>query len=365
MHIRVLPFDGQQIPHTHPESGETLVEWLIACQPQQDQPAAELTTIDQLTDGLISGVLATKDFRGKAQETLTLLQIAGIDASRLLLTGLGEAGKLTVQSLQRSFSTAARIVCQRDETTVAIILPPASVTGIPAAMIAECAAIAFLVASQGQDLYRSERKRFVPQSVTLLATETDLDEAVAGCRRGVVLGESINLARDLVNRQAQEIYPETFAEIACRTATDLGVACEVLDVEQLKQQRMNAMLAVAQGSAHPARMVILRYQGAPDNAQQTALVGKGVTFDSGGLSLKTAEGMLTMKSDMAGAATVLAVVAAAARLKLPVNVTGYLGLVENMVSGTSYRPSDVLTSRKGITIEVQNTDAEGRLVLAD
>ncbi|MCA9062208.1 MAG: leucyl aminopeptidase [Planctomycetaceae bacterium] len=365
MHIRVLPFDGQHVPHAHLESGETVVDWLILCQPQADTSALEWAALDQLTGGRIAAVLSSGDFKGKQAETLVLHQVPGIDAERVVLTGLGAPGAITLQSLQRALNSAARVVCQRQATTVGLLLPGEETTGLNVSVTSECAAIAFLEASHGQDLYKKERARSVPQSVSLLTNEAALDIAAAGCRRGMVLGEAINMARDLVNRHPQEIYPESLAEIATRTAADLGLQCEVFRTEQLRQQRMNAMLAVAQGSLHEPRMIVLRHNGADSAEPVTALVGKGVTFDSGGLSLKTAEGMLAMKCDMAGAATVLAVMAAAARLRLPVNLAGYLGLVENMVSGNSYRPGDVLTARNGITIEVQNTDAEGRLVLAD
>ena len=161
------------------------------------------------------------------------------------------------------------------------------------------------------------------------------------------------------------MYPERFAERAGELAKELNLECEVFDEARLESERMRAMLAVAKGSARAPRMVALKYQGGPADGPTLALVGKGVTFDSGGLSLKPTESMLTMKCDMAGAATVLGAIVTLARLKVPVNVVGYMGLVENMISGKSYKLGDVLKARNGVTIEVQNTDAEGRLVLAD
>jgi len=183
--------------------------------------------------------------------------------------------------------------------------------------------------------------------------------------RGEILGQSVNLTREMVNRPPHEIYPESFAERARQVAEETGLECDVLDQRRLESERMGALLAVARGSHRPPRMVVLEHRGGNPDDPSLALCGKGVTFDSGGLSLKTNEGMSTMKSDMAGAATVLGAMAAIARLQLPVNVVGLMGLVENMPGGGAYKLGDVLTARNGVTIEVLNTDAEGRLVLAD
>jgi leucyl aminopeptidase len=197
----------------------------------------------------------------------------------------------------------------------------------------------------------------------------DGDDAkvAAAVERGIILGESINLTRELVNLPPQVIYPESFAKRAQTVAADLGLKVDVLVQSDLEAEKMGALLAVSQGSSsnRGPRVVAVSYEGAGEDAPTLAIVGKGVTFDSGGLSIKTSDGMITMKCDMAGAATALGAVAAIARLKLPVNVVGYMGLVENMISGSSYKLGDILTARNGVTIEVQNTDAEGRLVLAD
>ena len=190
----------------------------------------------------------------------------------------------------------------------------------------------------------------------------ELDGAV---ERGRIIGQAINLTRDLVNRPPQEITPMGFAKRAQIVANDYGLRVEVLEQPRLEQERMRSMLAVSQGSTEPPCMVIVEHDGGGPNAPRLALVGKGVTFDSGGLSLKPTDGMLTMKCDMAGAATVLGAMTAIARLKLPVNVVGYMGLVENMPGGSAFKLGDILTARNGVTIEVLNTDAEGRLVLAD
>jgi len=176
----------------------------------------------------------------------------------------------------------------------------------------------------------------------------------------------VNLTRELVNRTADEIYPESFAQRARQVADEFSnMKCEIWDQKRLEDEKMGALLAVARGSDREPRLVVMEYLNGGPDAPTIALVGKGVTFDSGGYSIKPSQGMITMKCDMAGAATVLGAMAAIAELGLKANVIGLMGMVENLVSGNAYKLGDVLTARNGKTIEVHNTDAEGRLVLAD
>ncbi|WP_168564835.1 leucyl aminopeptidase [Crateriforma spongiae] len=183
---------------------------------------------------------------------------------------------------------------------------------------------------------------------------------------GKIIGDAVNRCRRLVNEPAGILYPESFAARAQKFGNEVGLEVEVWDEHRLESEGCRAILAVGQGSARRPRLVILRHNGAADpNEAPIALVGKGVTFDSGGLSLKPSEGMVDMKCDMAGAATVASVMRAVAQLKIPRNVIGFCGLAENMVSGSSYKLGDVVETRQGTTIEILNTDAEGRVVLAD
>jgi leucyl aminopeptidase len=187
----------------------------------------------------------------------------------------------------------------------------------------------------------------------------------AALRRADAEGRAVNLARELVNLPPADLYPETFAQRAHTLAAEAAVECDVLDEVQLKAERMGCLLGVARGSERPPRLVVLRYRRGGEGAGVLGLVGKGVTFDSGGLSLKTNDQMVDMKCDMAGAAAVLAAVLAVAELRLPVNVVGVLPLVENMPGSKALKLGDVLRARNGTTAEVLNTDAEGRLILAD
>ena len=283
-----------------------------------------------------------------------------------MLVGLGKPEKLDVAGFNKACMAAARAVSKKADLSVAHALPddlPATISRVAAA---ETVARALTVGCVGQGIYQADPSRHEFQSAAvLMAAGDDAEEFEAAVAQGKVVGDAINLTRELINRVADEIYPTTFAERAETVAADFGLHLRVLDEQHMKAEKMGSLLAVAIGSDRPPRLVMLEYQGADDSAPKLGLVGKGVTFDSGGYSLKPTDSMKTMKSDMSGAATVLGAMAAIAQLKLPVNVVGFMGLVENMISGSAYKMGDVLHARNGVTIEVLNTDAEGRLVLAD
>ncbi len=338
-------------------------DWLIVPVTEPVELAGPWQELNAALGGQLSRLIETEDLTGKLCAAVALRGVAGIAAKRLLLIGLGKPADLTAGKLDKALTTAARSVSDKKETRVAVALPPANLGEITPAHFAASAAVAVQVGSQGQDLFRTERGRFPFAAAELIGPTAD--QVAAALNEGRILGEAINLARDLINRPAQEITPVGFARRAEQAARDAGLRFEEWDQAKLEQERMQSLLAVSKGSDQPPRLVIVEHQGAGPNAPKLALVGKGVTFDSGGLSLKTPDGMLTMKCDMAGAATVLGAMTAIARLKLPVNVVGLMGLVENMTGGSAFKLGDILTARNGVTIEVLNTDAEGRLVLAD
>jgi leucyl aminopeptidase len=308
---------------------------------------------DKATSGLISKLLSREDISGKRFELTPLLSLPGLTAPQLLIVGLGEREKFNAGVAFRAAAVAAKQLAAKKRATVAFFL------GDTKADESEAAIAGAIVGCQGQDLYRSEKKRQPFDEILWSGSD---EKTLAA---GVALGESMNLTRRLVNEPADNIYPETFAAEAREVAKAHGLACEIWDQARLEQERCGSLLAVARGSSRSPRLIILRYTGAKTDAPILALIGKGVTFDSGGLSLKPTDGMLTMKCDMAGAATVLGAMQAIARLKLPINVVGLMGLVENMTGPAAFKLGDVLTARSGRTIEVHNTDAEGRLVLAD
>ena len=340
---------------------EVEADWLVVACDESGFGAGTAAEIDALADGLLTQLREAGDFKGKSDQTLVLYHVPGLASTRLLLVGLGDRAALGPERIHRAMMTAARKISQNAADRAAVAA--STLTNDNDSVIRTIAA-AFTIGGCGQDLYRAERERFETGELLIVVASDDEHSRSAGSD-GLIIGEAVNLTRELVNRPAAEVYPESFADRAGQLARENEIECTVLDEQQLLEERMNSMLAVARGSDRPARLVVLEYNGAGSDAPVLGLIGKGVTFDSGGLSLKTSDGMMTMKCDMAGAATVLATVVAAARLKLTVNLRVFMGLVENMVSGSSYKLGDVLTARNGKTIEVHNTDAEGRLVLAD
>jgi len=310
--------------------------------------------VDQATGGVLTKLVESKEVTGKANELTTILVPSGVAAGQVVVVGLGERGKLDRGVAFRAAAAAAKHVAGKDRKCAAFYLDEGWNSDVTTAAVAGA-----IVGCQGQDLYRADKKLFPLEE--LWWSGDDMDALAAGR----ILAEGVNLTRRLVNEPPSAIYPESFAHQSEQAARECGLDVEVWDQERLAVERCGSLLAVARGSQRPPRLVMLRHQGASPRAEWLALVGKGVTFDSGGLSLKPTDSMTTMKCDMAGAATVLGAMQVIARLRLPVNVLGLLGLVENMVSGDSYKLGDVLTARSGKTIEVLNTDAEGRLVLAD
>lgn len=336
-------------------------DWLVVGLSERPELSPSLQELDTALGGTLSQLRKRGDIKGKAGEVTFLPAVTGIKALRLLVLGLGEEKKITLPSWENALLGAARKAAGNASCSIAIAVPEevSRITDAEQAVtVSVCAA---LVGSSGQALYKAKAERF-PFTRIIIAGEAAPSEAA---ERGRILGESINLTRELVNRHPEEIYPATFAKRAEEEAAALGIHCEVFDKARLEAERMGALLAVARGSAHEPRVVVLKYEGAGPDAPTLALCGKGVTYDSGGLSLKPSDSMIGMKADMAGAATVLGAVVALARLKAPVNVLGVVGLVENMVGPHSYKLGEVLTARNGVTIEIHNTDAEGRLVLAD
>ena len=316
--------------------------------------SAAARQFDEASGGVLARLREREEISGKRNELTTLLSPAGIQARQLLVVGLGPRETFDRGAAFRAAAAAAKQLSTKERGHTSFYLAD----NWPAEL-AESAVCGSLVGCVGQDLYREKKNRFPLENVTWA------NIPAASLKNGVVLAEAVNLARKLVNEPPSSLFPETFAAEAVRVAEENGLAIEVWDLARLEAERCGSLLEVARGSSRDPRLVILKHDGGPSGEAPLAFVGKGVTFDSGGLSLKPTDGMTTMKCDMAGAAAVLGAMQAVAQLKLPINVIGLCGMVENMVSGAAYKLGDVLRARNGKTIEVLNTDAEGRLVLAD
>lgn len=307
---------------------------------------------------LVESLLKSKSFQ---PEFLAELPVR-LEKGWLLLVGLGQENLLTPARLVEASALAVKMAQARRLTSLDCFLPP--VACCPAEDALEHAATGTLLALYRQVEFKSEPGP-APSLTAIRFVGPKLAGAAAALRRAEATAEAVGLARLLGDRPANALYPEAFADEAERLAKPLKLKVKVMDEKTLAKEKMNLILAVGRGSARPPRLVTIEYKGAAAARRPVVLVGKGVTFDSGGLSLKPADGLIGMKTDMAGAATVLAVILAAARLKLPINLVAVMPLAENMPDGDAFRVGDVFASHSGRTVEIANTDAEGRLLLAD
>jgi leucyl aminopeptidase len=349
---------------------------LAAFDPARWRLPPRVAALDRASGGRIARALAAGDFKGKRRETLLLHPEDGVAARRLLLVGLGEEAKLGVDGLREAAAQALREAESRGGKRLALLLP--HLRRVKTAALAQALAEGAVLGGYRFDRYRSRNKkddRGRVGHVALLAERAEARAARGGAATGVILAEEQNLARELSNEPPNALPPAALAREAEKAAKRAGLAARVLGPAQLRKAGFGAMLAVAQGSANEPRLIVLEH-GAPPRTRgkkgkrtsrrpTVCLVGKGVCFDSGGLSLKPSTSMTTMKHDMSGGAAVVGALCAAARLGLRLHLVGIVGAVENMPSGTAYRPDDVVTSLSGQTVEISNTDAEGRLVLAD
>jgi leucyl aminopeptidase len=312
----------------------------------------------QVPDGagaeLDSDFLARRRFEGKPGQALALL---ADDGTTLVALGLGEPAKLTVDGLRRA--AAALVNAAGDATSVATTLLVAAPPTIDKKAAAQAIAEGMALAGYRFTTYKKATDAPQVEQVTVVgAGQAALD-------RGARVAEAVTFARDLVNEPAGAMTPRRLAELATETAEREGLSITVLDEVAIENEGLGALRGVSLGSDEPPRLIELIYEPTGRSRGTVALVGKGITFDSGGLSLKSADGMMTMKTDMAGAAAVLATMAALPALGVKTKVIGFIPTTENMPGGRAIKPGDVLKARNGKTIEVLNTDAEGRLVLAD
>ncbi|MGZ8309036.1 MAG: leucyl aminopeptidase, partial [Rhodoplanes sp.] len=312
---------------------------------------------------LLTRAAAAERFKGRLGSTLDIAAPAGLKADRLVVVGLGKPKDLKPHDSLKlgGVGIGKAPPAARDVTMIAEY--PAG--AMDAEAVADLALGARLRA-YSFDRYKTKRKEEEERPDTVTLTLGAADPAAA--RRAFVdraaVADGVALARDLVNEPPNVLFPDSFA----RRATALrrvGVAVEVLDVRKMRQLGMGALLAVGQGSAHDSRVVVMRWNGGRKGDKPLAFIGKGVCFDTGGISIKPAHNMEDMKGDMAGAACVVGLMHALAARKAKVNAVGVIGLVENMPDGKAQRPGDIVTTMSGQTVEVINTDAEGRLVLAD
>ena len=351
-----ISFAAPRLPH----SGT------VVCAVMEDRKLSPTADhLDKASGGAIKRAIAASRFTGRSDETLMILAPAKLDVSRVLLVGVGKSTSIERNQRQNRGGMILAQLNAVGEQSAAVAVD--LVKGHDAARAAADLAYGARLRSYRFDKYRTKEKPEQKPSLkelTFLLSNTKAAERQFGALDKVA--EAVFFTRDLVSEPANVIYPETLAEEARKLAS-LGIEVEILDERQMKTLGMNMLLGVAQGSARPPRLIVMQWKGnaGARNKAPLAFLGKGVTFDTGGISIKPAGGMEDMKWDMGGAGVVIGLMKALAGRKARVNVVGIAGCVENMPGGNAQRPGDIVKSMSGQTVEVINTDAEGRLVLGD
>jgi len=350
---------------TRPYAGletEALVTYVF----EEDDPVrGRIAEIDQATGGLLRKLAKSGELTGKTLEFTLVHSPAGLKAARLLLVGAGKREQFNGATLRKIAGAALRYLKSKSVKQIAFLVREKDATEESAQVVVE----GLLAANFESDKYKTDKKNNKSVDTLALAGYSDAERAAGekGLARGRVIADAQNFARDLVNEPSNKLTPKMLAEKAEAMAREAGLAVDILDEKKIADLKMGALLSVAQGSVEPPRMIVVTYT--PPNlkpgAPVIALVGKAVTFDTGGISIKPADGMEKMKYDMAGGATMLGTIRALAALKPAVKVICVVPSTENMPGGKAQKPGDIQTAMSGKTIEVLNTDAEGRLILAD
>ncbi|WP_169568763.1 leucyl aminopeptidase [Sneathiella limimaris] len=323
--------------------------------------------VDKVTGGAVGRAIENSRFTGKKGNTLEILSPANMEVSRIVLFGLGDKDELALRDFENLGGSLLKKLNAAGAKNLTVILDGFDDTAVKESDAAAQVAFGAKLASYRFTKFKSELDKDAEPTLQKITVEC---KSSAAARKAFpdleAIADGVFLTRDLVSEPANSLYPESFAE-RCKELTSLGIEVEILNEAKMKRLGMGALLGVGQGSIRESRLVVMKWNGAPAKSTKKplAFVGKGVCFDTGGISLKPGPGMEEMKWDMGGAGTVTGLMKALAGRKAKVNAIGVIGLVENMPDGNAQRPGDIVTSMSGQTIEILNTDAEGRLVLAD
>jgi len=347
---------------------ETKADAIVVCCFEETTSLDNNTAaIDEAMGGVISQLINTGSIKSKLNEITILHTLGKLPADRVAIVGMGKADKLTLDRVRGATGEVCRLLQKKNLYTIAIPTLGAGMADITPGDAAQAITEGALL---GTYLFRQHQTKKAEydelKELTIIEPDTGKIPGVSrGCDKGRILAEATNLARDMVNEPSNYMTPSRMVAVANKLVEDGRLEISVLEADQMAELGMGALLGVARGSQEPPKFIILRYQGTESKETDIALVGKGITFDSGGISIKPSEGMGEMKGDMAGGAAVIAAMGALARLKPKINVTAFIPTTENMPSGKAIKPGDILTAINGKTIEIITTDAEGRLILAD
>ena len=353
----------------------------------QKKLSGRVKAIDDRLSGMISHLLKHKDFVGRLNQTAVIYTQGKLPTPRIILVGLGKreefdlpgrartsprlGADMCLDKLRQAFGTVSRKARELSIKSFSTMVFPAGIKEIDPSQVSQSMVEGTLLSNYLMDQYKTTKKNQSLEGFTIVEEDAKKIKAIErGATLGEVFAQATNFARDLANHPPNILTPTRLSLEAKKLAKENNLRCRILSLPQIKKLKMNSFLAVASGSKEPPKLIILEYRpnGRASKKKKydtLALVGKGITFDAGGLSLKTTEGMLEMKGDMTGGAVVLSTIAASAKLKLPLNLIGIIPAAENLPSGSALKIGDIINSHSGKTIEILNTDAEGRLILAD
>ena len=331
------------------------------------RPGGATGAVDEALSGAVADLIREGDISGKSGENTLIYSLGQLPAKRVVVAGLGKRSEFDIDVVREVNAEVARLLASRGVTSFSTILHGAGIGGLDAGESAQAAAEGIRLGLYSFDKYKSKSKDMSIEHVNIIEfDQSKIDAVTQGVNLGATIAEAVNLAREMNNEPANYMTPTRMAEIALDVAHEADMELTVLDRSDIEGLGMGSFAGVAQGTEEPPKFIVIRYRGDPDRPENNVgLLGKGITFDSGGLDLKSAEGMLTMKSDMSGGACVIGAMKAIGAIRPKINVWGIVPATENMPGRRAQRPGDVVRAMNGKTIEIGNTDAEGRLVLAD
>ena len=328
-------------------------------------PEGEAAAADKALGGAISNLVKQGAIKGKLNEITVVYSLGKLPTGRVVVVGLGKKKDLTVNKVRGAVAEACRYLRGKSVTDIAAVIPGAGANGIKSDEAVQATAEGALLGLYTFRRYMTKKEDNPGEIKELTIYGKEKGAVEKAISLGKIPAEAANWARDMVNEPSNFMTPSDMATAARQLAKKYGLKVEVFEKEKMKEMGMGGLLGVAQGSQQPPRFIVLTYKGRAAEGIDIALVGKGITFDSGGISIKPSENMADMKGDMAGGASVMGAIMAIAQLKPKINVTALIPATENLPSGTAMKPGDIITALNGKTIEVLNTDAEGRLILAD
>ena len=333
----------------------------------RESPEGNIAAIDKALDGAVSQLINQGEIKGKLNRITTIHSLGKLPAARVVVIGLGKPAELSQDKIRGAIAGACRLLRQQGASSIATLAQEAKITEITAQSTAQAITEGALLGVYSFRKHKTKEAEYgeIRQLLIVSSDQSEVSALEQGCHRGKIMAEAANLARDMVNEPANHMTPGDLAETARKLAEANGLEFNLLEQKQMQELGMGALLGVAQGSRQPPKFIVFHYRGEDSSQIDLALIGKGITFDSGGISLKPSAKMDEMKGDMAGGAAVIAAIGAIAQLKPKINVMALIPATENLPGGNAMKPGDVLTAMSGKTIEIISTDAEGRLALAD